>query len=97
MRADYDEVMATGMVFDVNTEPAPWTGFGDSLRHYQPLVAGIGEDALDQGKGAAALPQYGSDTIAVLNIGGMNDDTQQEAQGIEGIWRFNPLTFLSAS
>jgi hypothetical protein len=63
----------------------PWTGFGDRFRHYRPLVAAIGVDALDEREGTAGLPQYGSGTVAVLNIGGMNDDAQQEAQGVHGV------------
>jgi hypothetical protein len=47
------------------------------------LVAAIGVDALDEREGTAGLPQYGSGTVAVLNIVGMNDDAQQEAQGID--------------
>jgi hypothetical protein len=61
----------------------PRTALGDSLRHFRPLVATIGVDALDKGEGATGLPQHGSGTVTVLNIGGMNDDAQKEAKGID--------------
>jgi hypothetical protein len=46
------------------------------------LVAAIGVDAFDEGEGAG-LPQHGSSTVAVLNIGGMNDHAQEQAKGID--------------
>src|SRR5205085_10223765 len=49
------------------------------------LIAGIGEDALDEGEEAAGAPIANQPRpVAVLNIGGMNDDVQQEAERIEG-------------
>jgi hypothetical protein len=48
------------------------------------LIAGIGEDALDEGKEAAgASIENQARPLAVLNVGGMNDNVQQEAELID--------------
>jgi hypothetical protein len=41
----------------------PGTGSGDGGSHLRSLVAGIGDQALDEGKLAARLVQYGCDTV----------------------------------
>src|SRR5881398_3451935 len=59
----------------------PTTGAGSRSRGAGSLIAGIGEDALDEGKetaGASIKNQSGA--VAVLNVGGMNDNVQQEAE-----------------
>jgi hypothetical protein len=49
-----------------------------------PWLSGIGEDALDEGKKAAgASIENQSRAVAVLNVGGMNDNVQQEAERID--------------
>ena len=62
----------------------PTPGFGSRSRGAWSLIAGIGEDALDEGKEAAgASIEYQPRPVAVLNIGGMDDDVQQEAERID--------------
>ena len=62
----------------------PTTGAGSGSRGAWPLIAGIGEDALDEGKEAAgASIENQSGAVAVLNVGGMNNDVQQEAERID--------------
>lgn len=75
-----DEAVPIG-AFDDFQLPRP--GFGDDLRHLRPLVAAVGIDALDERKGSAGLPQHGGGPVAVLNIGGMDDDAQQQAKGVD--------------
>jgi len=54
------------------------------LRGAGSLIAGIGEDALDEGEEAAgASIDNQSRPVAVLNVGGMDDDVQQEAERID--------------
>ena len=54
------------------------------VRGFWTLVATIGEDALDEGKQAArALVKHQRNTVAVLNVGGMNGDAQQEAERVD--------------
>ena len=55
---------------------------GDSLRHLRPLVAGIGEDALDEGKPTPRRAQQFASAIAILHVGRVDDDAQQKAERI---------------
>jgi len=73
----------------------PGTGFGDSLRHCRTLVATISIDAFDEREGAMSPPRYGSGTVAILNVGGMNDDAQQQAQRIDGDMALAPFDLLA--
>ena len=62
----------------------PTAGPGSRSRGAGSLIAGIGEDALDEGEEAAGAPiENQPRPVAVLNIGGMNDDVQQEAERID--------------
>ena len=62
----------------------PMAGVGSGSRGAWSLVAGIGEDALDEGEEAAgASIENQPRPVAVLNIGGMDDDVQQEAERID--------------
>ncbi len=55
----------------------PATGLCDGGRDFRTLVAGIGEDALDEREQAAgAAIEDQSRAVAVLDIGGMDDDIQ---------------------
>ena len=62
----------------------PTTGAGSRSRGARSLIAGIGEDALDEGEEAAGAPiENQARRVAVLNVGGMNDDVQQEAERVD--------------
>ena len=62
----------------------PMAGVGSGSRGAWSLVAGIGEDALDEGEQAAgASIENQPGPVAVLNVGGMDDDVQQEAERID--------------
>jgi hypothetical protein len=75
-----DEAVAVGSLDDFQR---PRAGFGDDLGHFRSLVAAIGVDAFDERKGSAGLAQHSSGTVAVLYVGGMDDDAQEEAEGID--------------
>ncbi len=48
------------------------------------LVSGIGEDALDEGKETArAAIEDEACAIAVLDVGGVNDDVQDETERVD--------------
>lgn len=48
------------------------------------VVAGIGEDALDEGKEAACAPVEDQPrAVAILHIGRMDNDVQQEADRVD--------------
>jgi hypothetical protein len=62
----------------------PTTRACSRSRGARSLIAGIGEDALDKGKEAAgASIENQPRPVAVLNVGGMDDDVQQEAERID--------------
>ena len=62
----------------------PMAGAGSGSCDAWSLIAGIGEDALDEGeKAAGASIENQPRSVAVLNIGRMDDDVQQEAERID--------------
>lgn len=62
----------------------PGSGFSDGRGHFRALIAGIGEDALDEREEAArALVENEPRAIAILHVGRMDDDIQQEAEGVD--------------
>ena len=62
----------------------PMPGAGSRSRDAWPLIAGIGEDVLDEGEEAARTSiENQPRAVAVLNIAGMNDDVQQKAERID--------------
>ena len=61
----------------------PAAGVGDHLRHLRPLIAGIGEDALDEWKPAPRRAQQFESAIAILHVGRVDDDVQQKAERVD--------------
>src|SRR5438067_9091626 len=62
----------------------PTTGAGSRSRGARSLIAGIGEDARNEGEEAAgASIENQPRPIAVLNVGGMYDDVQQESERVD--------------
>ena len=62
----------------------PTTGAGSRSGSSRSLIAGIGKDALNEGEQAAgASIEDQPRPVAVLNVGGMDDDVQQEAERID--------------
>lgn len=73
----------------------PATRVGDDLCHLRPLIAGIGEDALDEGEQAPRRVEQVAGAVAILHIGGMNADTQQEAERIDEDMALAPRDLLA--
>ncbi len=62
----------------------PGAGLGDGGRGFGSLVAGIGEDAFDEREQAPRAPvENEQGTIAILHVGRMNDDVQQETERVD--------------
>jgi len=62
----------------------PGAGLGDSGGGVCSLVAGIGEDALDEGEQAAGAPiEHQPRAVAILHIGGMDHDVQEKAERVD--------------
>ena len=75
-----DEIMRVGTLDDLEH---PAACIGDRLCGLRSLIAGIGEDALDEGEGAARLSQNLTHAVAVLNVGRMHDNAQQESERVD--------------
>lgn len=62
----------------------PGTGLGDGGSGVRSLIAAIGEDALDEREEAArASIEDERRAVAILYIGRMDDDVQQEAERVD--------------
>ena len=62
----------------------PGSGHGDGVGGLGSLIAGVGEDALDERKEAArAVVENEPRAIAILHIGRVDDNVQQEAERID--------------
>ena len=73
--------MRLGVFDDLNR---PGSGLCDRRGHLWPPIAGIGEDALDEGKQAAgAAIEDQARAVAILHASRMDDDVQQEAERID--------------
>ena len=75
-----DEVMSIAALDDLQ---APAAGLGDDFGHLRPLVAGVGEDALDERKGSPCRAQQVARAVAILHVGRVDGDAQQEAKRID--------------
>ena len=62
----------------------PAAGVGDRGCGLAPLVAGVGENALNEREQAAgALIEHQARAVAVLYIGGMDDDIQEQTKRVD--------------
>ena len=75
-----DEAMGIAALDDLQ---APAAGLGDEFGHLWPLVAGVGKDAFDERKGSPCGAQQVARAVAILQIGRVDGDAQQEAKRID--------------
>ena len=75
-----DEAMGIAALDDLQ---APEAGLGDDFGHLRPLVAGVGKDAFDERKGSPRRAQQVTRAVAILQIGRVYGDAQQEAKRID--------------
>lgn len=62
----------------------PGAGLGDGGGRPGSLIASIGEDPLDEGKQASGTPiEDQSGAVAILHIGGMDNDVQEKAERVD--------------
>jgi hypothetical protein len=74
----------------------PGAGLGDGGSGFGSLVAGVGEDALDERKQTARAPiEDERGAIAILHVGRVNDDVQQEAQRVDENMPFAACNLLA--
>ena len=71
-------------LFAVDDLDGPGAGLGECGSEPARVIAGVGEDALDEGEEAARAPvEHQPGAIAILDIGWMNDDVQQETERVD--------------
>jgi len=73
----------------------PASRIGNRLGGLRSLVAGVGEDALDEGEGGSGLAQNLAQAVAILDVGRMDDDAQQEAERVDEDMPLAPRDFLA--
>ena len=56
---------------------------GNDASHLVAAIAAVGKDALDEGEEPARLAQHLVGTIAILDVGGMYHDAQQETERVD--------------
>jgi len=61
----------------------PGTGLGDGIGRLLPLIATIGEDALDEREQASRSTQQWNGSVAILDIAGSDEDVQKEAERVD--------------
>ena len=76
----YHEAVRIGALDDFQL---PAAGRGDGRRHPRALVAAVGDDGLDEGERTARRSKQLAGAVAVLHVGGMDDDAQQQAERID--------------
>jgi len=75
------EVMEIGALDDLEL-PAP--GGGDGGLHLRSLIPAVAIDQRDEGEQAACTAQHGGGgAVAILHVGGMDDDAQEKAERID--------------
>lgn len=62
---------------------APAASCGHGLLHLRSLIAGIGKDALDEGKQSPRPAEQFDGTVAILDVGGMDRHAQQQAERVD--------------
>lgn len=75
-----DEAMGIAALDDLQ---APEAGLGDDFGHLRPLVAGVGKDAFDERKGSPRGAQQVARAVAILHVGRVDGDAQQQAKRID--------------
>lgn len=88
-----DEAMEIVALDDLD---GPGAGCGEHGGELGSLVVGVGEDALDEGEQTARSPVEDEPrAIAVLDVGGMDNDIQQEPERIDKNVPFAALDLLA--
>jgi len=74
----------------------PSAGLGDGGGGFWSLVAGIGENALDEREQTARAPiEHERRAIAILHVGRMNDDVQQQTERVDENMPFTARNLLA--
>ena len=75
----HDEAVPVAPAHDLQ---GPGAGAGHGGRHLRSLVPGVADDPLEEGELPPRLPQQRLGAIAVLHIGRVDHDAEQQAQRV---------------
>jgi len=74
----------------------PMAGLRGGARDTRSLIAGIGEDPLDEGEEASrATIEHEPCAVAVLHVGRMDDDVQEKAERVDEDMPLAPCDLLA--
>ena len=79
----------------LDDEDPPSARDRNRLRHLGPLIAGVGEDRLDEREAPARLAQNVARAVAILHAVAMNDDAQQKPERVDENVAFAADDFLA--
>ena len=90
-----DEAMAFAAFDDLQL---PGAALGNRSGGLRSLIAGIGEDALNERKQTpGALIKHQSRTVAILHVGGVDNDIQEQAERVDENMPLAARNLLAAS
>lgn len=72
--------MGLGTLYDLDL---PGAGAGNGRGHFPPPIAGIGEDALNEGERRARPAQQLIGAVAILHIGRVDRHVQQQTERVD--------------
>lgn len=75
----HDEAMPVAAAHDLDP-PAASAGHGGC--HLRPLIAGVADDALDEGEQPPSLAQQRLGAVAILHIGRVHHHAEQQAERV---------------
>ena len=79
----FGQNLKSGNVRSLDDLQSPSTGAPHRHRHFASRISAIGKNAFDEWEQSPRPTQQLKSAITVLNIGGMDDDVQQEAQRVD--------------
>ena len=87
-----DELVRVGSFDDHQT---PRSGRCNRACGFRSLIAGVGENGLDERKSPAGVLENQPRPVAILHIVGVDDDVQQQTERIDEHMALAPRDFLS--
>jgi len=79
----FGQDLEAGGVGSLHDLQPPCPGTPGDERHLRTCVSAISKDTFNERKHPSRLAQHLEGAVTILNIGGMNDDAQQEAQRVD--------------
>ena len=88
----HNEAVEIGALDDLDL---PASGPGCDVRHFRPLISGVGEDPLDEWKTPPRLAQQAACAVPVLNVGRQNAHAEEQAERVDKNVALAPADLLA--